>query len=283
MHKMKHSWIQTNYSERYIWFINLRFGLYNAGDGIGGADGGLSPPIVIDSIVISPSIWMNRAEFSGNRWLNSQKCLPLMATLKQLLWAKINTSTNWPRAIGLKPSRSSAPQQPFFRWLRTRRCWSRRMLKCKSTSSRGCSAGPVWTLISMNLDTTCAMWPRMRIMAPCARPPGILHKCGNDWGRWKKNWFYFITCRHVSIRSVCPWYDLLTGLYTGNVLIVRMEWKPTEIQNKMKNRTADHKAAWKILNLFRLIELMECLDLKRKIVINIFVKFQVMSLLSGYS
>lgn len=156
------------------------------GNGIGGADGGISPSIVIDSTVISPAMWMNWAAFSGKRWLNSQKCLPLMATLKQLLWAKISISKYWPRTIGQPPVRSSAPQDWFFIWLRTMTFWSGRMLKCKLMSSHGPSAGPVCTLIWMNCVNICGMRPRMRIITPCDRPPGIFPRYGNFWKRRAK-------------------------------------------------------------------------------------------------
>lgn len=151
--------------------------------GISGADGGASPSNVIDSIVNSPSMYMNWAELSGKRWLNSQKCWPLMATLKQSFWARINISRNCPREIGQPPSRSSGPQPWFSKWVRTIILWSRRMLKCKLTSSRGPNAGPVCTLISMNFVTTGPIWLRMRIIAPGDRPPGILQRCGTDWNR----------------------------------------------------------------------------------------------------
>lgn len=211
--------------------IHLRW-LY----GIGGADGGASPPIVIDSIVISPTTWMNWAEVSGKRWLNSQKCFPLMATLKQWLCAKISISMIWPRWTGHPPVRSSVPHAWFFRWLRTMTFWSGRMLKCKLMSSLGPSAGPVCTLIWMNRVSTCDMCARMRIITPCDRPPGILPKYGTAWNRKQRIRF----CVKTHPNLFCPNINLLTGLYTGNVLIVR-RISETKINHKNSIRKCSRK------------------------------------------
>lgn len=178
--------------------------------GIGGADGGTSPPIVIDSIVISPATWMNWAEVSGNRWLNSQKCFPLMATLKQWLCANISISMNWPRWMGQPPVRSSVPHDWFFRWLRTMTFWSGRMLKCILMSSLGPSAGPVCTLIWMNRVSTCDMWARMRIITPCVRPPGILPKYGTACNRKQRIHFCVkfhsnLVCLDQSTHRIIHW------------------------------------------------------------------------------